>query len=324
MLSLAEWVELGLTMPFVLYQDDTGFMLNQQAIGDLRLLSKINIHLPRAWPQIAFSLGLGFATSTDNALVGAGGISGYPRLIVDFPWLLGKRLHVAANVGAVIAGTTRPCTADELAAQAAMMNMMSNGMPAPDCVKPGLGLGDHVIYGVGVSFKLSDEQKLYATTELLGSVSIGTDLETRAPLFWDIGIRRALANATYFAAAYGIGLTTGSPSHTVLATLGLVWETKPPPPADKKPTGPTIKVDLNITGLPQGTGVAVGGKEVRPPAPPVAPPPSTPSTSSTPGKPAKPPPTESVSASAEIAVPDGLVPADSSSDSSKKPPPKKK
>jgi hypothetical protein len=312
-LSLAEWVELGLTMPFVLYQDDTGFMLNQQAIGDLRALGKINLHLPKNWPQIALSVGLGFETATNDSVAGAGTISGYPKLIIDFPFLLGKRLHIAANIGAVIAGTTRPCTQAEIDAQAMGMTMTAAGMgmaamSATDCEKRALGLGDHFIYGLGVSGKISDEQRLYVTTELLGSVSLGTGDATRTPLFWDIGIRRALANATYFAASYGIGLTSGSPSHTVLVSLGLVWETKPPPPPAAKggAGGPTIKLDINITGLPPNSGATVGGKEIK--TPPPAPPPAAGAP-----KPAtdKPPPPKSATISTEIDVPAGLVPADS-------------
>ena len=38
MVSIASWVELGLAMPFVLYQDSSGFNLSRSADGDLRLL----------------------------------------------------------------------------------------------------------------------------------------------------------------------------------------------------------------------------------------------------------------------------------------------
>lgn len=327
--SLAEWVELGLTMPFVLYQDSSGFNLSTSAIGDLRLLGKFNLHLPNKWPQLALSVGLGFETASNLSGIGAGGISGYPRLIIDMPRLLGKRLQIAANAGAVIAGITRPCTADELAAQAAANNEPGTGMMMPmmtgttECEKRALGLGDHFIYGFGVSGLVSSDQGLYITTELIGSVSVGIDQETRTPLFWDIGIRRARANATYFSAAYGIGLTSGSPSHTVLVSLGLVWESKPPPPPPKPGGGgPTLKLDINITGLPPGSAANVGGKDIKVPAAGApaggAAPAAKPAGPAGAGAPA---PAGGGSASApkpvsgtmEIPVPDGLIPADDKS-----------
>jgi hypothetical protein len=53
-------------------------------------------------------------------------------------------------------------------------------------------------------------------------------------------------------------LTDSSPGHTVLVSLGLVWETEPPP---KKKEAPTVKVDINVSGLPTGAAVSVGGKD---------------------------------------------------------------
>lgn len=324
--SLAQWVELGLTIPFVLYQDSSGFNLSTTAVGDLRLLGKFNLHLPNKWPQLALSVGLGFETASAGSGIGAGTISGYPRLIIDMPYLLGKRLQIAANAGAVIAGISRPCTADELAAQAAANNQPGTGMMMPmmagttECEKRALGLGDHFIYGFGVSGLVSSDQGLYVTTELIGSVSVGIDQETRSPLFWDIGIRRARANATYFSAAYGIGLTSGSPSHTVLVSLGLVWETKPPPPPPKPAgSGPTLKLDINISGLPPGSSANVGGKDIKVPpaggaaaggaaaggAAAGAPKPASP------GGDGSAPAPKPVSATMDLPVPEGLIPTDS-------------
>lgn len=315
--SLAQWVELGLTIPFVLYQDSSGFNLNTSAVGDLRFIGKFNLHLPKNWPQLALSVGLGFETASALSGLGAGGISGYPRLIIDMPRILDGRIQIAANAGAVIAGITRPCTADEIAAQAAGNTTPGTGMMMPgmtgttECETRALGLGDHFIYGVGVSALLSRDQSLYVTSELIGSVSLGTAEETRTPLFWDIGIRRARANATFFSAAYGLGLTTGSPSHTVLVSLGLVWETKPPPPPAAKPgAGPTLKLDINITGLPPGSSAQVGGKDIKvpPAASPAAggaPKPAAPAGAA----PAAPPAPKPVTGTMELAIPDGLIPA---------------
>lgn len=248
--SIAKWVDVGAAMPFVLYQDGRGLNLNKTAIGDLRLLGKLRFPIPDKIPiQVALSVGVGFATAGDNTAIGAGGVSGYPKLIVDFPSLFGKRLHIAANFGAVIGGTTRPCTADELAMEASSMTMLS-------CEKRQLGLGNHLLYGVGISANLSKDQGLYATTELLGSFPI-TELATKVPLFWTIGLRRAKANSTFFSAMYGYGLTDASPGHQVLISLGLVWETKPP---EKKKEAPTVKVEINLTGLPTGANVTAAGK----------------------------------------------------------------
>ena len=87
LVSIAGWAELGVGMPFVLYQDGTGLQLSKAAIGDLALLGKLNLHMPDKAPQIAFSLRLGFQTATDGSALGAGNISGYPRLIIDMPKL---------------------------------------------------------------------------------------------------------------------------------------------------------------------------------------------------------------------------------------------
>jgi len=265
MVSIASWVELGLAMPFVLYQDSSGFNLSRSAIGDLRLIGKINLHLPEKSPiQLALSVGVGFQTAQIDSGFGAGQVSGYPRLIIDSPRLLSRRLHIAANVGAVIAGSTIPC-ADGTASQPAMLlnplgtldtpgtgtTMDPNAAP---CTKLALGLGNHLLYGVGASMAVSTDNGLYLNTELVGSFALGSTEETRAPLFWDIGLRRSKSNGTYFSVAYGIGLTAGSPSHTVIAGLGLNWESKPP---DKKKDGPAIRVDINLSGLPSGASAVI-------------------------------------------------------------------
>ncbi len=312
LLSIAQWVELGVTMPFVLYQDSTGFNLNSTAIGDLRLLGKVNLHLPKSWPQVALSMGLGFETASNLSGIGAGGISAYPRLIIDLPRLLGKRLMIAGNFGAVIAGITQPCNTE--GSMTTMMTTTMDGMTTTttnsNCESRALGLGQHFIYGAGVSGLISEDQGLYLTTELLGSVSVGIADPTRTPLFWDIGIRRSRANATFFAASYGIGLTSGSPSHTVMVSLGLIWESKPPPDPKKK-ENPTLKVEINLTGLPPGVGAQIGkgGKGAPPPADGA---PAKPAADKPHGEGAPPPPppkAPTTTISAEIDVPEGLVPA---------------
>ncbi len=343
LVSIAGWVELGAAMPFVLYQDGGGLQLSKAAIGDLRLLGKINMHLPDAGPQVAFSLGLGFQTATSGSAFGAGNISGYPRIIIDMPKLLSKRLHIAGNIGAIIAGTTRPCTADELALierqnqQMMMMPMMGTTMPGtgmnmttsntPVCEQRVLGLGNHIMWGVGASGALSPDNGLYITTELIGSFSVGSELATNSPLFWTVGLRRAKANKTFFTAAYGYGLTDSSPGHTVLVALGLVWETEPPA---KKKEPPTVKVDINVSGLAPGAAVSVGGKDG--------------AKSATPGKPdkgeagkgdpakgdaakgeggdkppapPKPPKMEPYKVSTEVDLPEGLVPDEAKKGDSK-------
>lgn len=252
LVSIATWVEIGLALPAVVYQDSTGLDLSSQALGDLRLLGKVNLHLPDKGPQIALSVGLGLDTASKNSAIGAGTISGYPRLIVDMPKLLSKRLHIAINFGAVIAGTTRPCTPEEQA----MMEMP--GMEL-NCEKRALGLGNHILFGAGISGAVSPDTGLYITTELVGSASFLQDAPTQVPLFWDIGIRRAKANGTYFSAAYGKGLTAGSPEHMAIFSLGYVWENRPP----EKKKESTLNINLNITGtgLPAGSNVQVTGKD---------------------------------------------------------------
>jgi hypothetical protein len=266
MVSIASWVELGLAMPFVLYQDSSGFNLSRSAVGDLRLLGKVNLHLPDKSPiQLALSVAVGFQTAQNDSGLGAGQVSGYPRLIIDSPSLLGKRLHLAANVGAVIAGANIPCEGGDPAAQPAMLLNPLGTLDTPGtgttadpnavpCTKLALGLGNHLLYGVGASMAISTDNGLYLTTELIGSFALGSTDETRAPLFWDVGLRRSKSNGTYFSVAYGIGLTTGSPSHTVIAGLGLNWESRPP---DKKKDGPAIRVDINLSGLPSGASAMI-------------------------------------------------------------------
>lgn len=338
LIALAGWAELGVAMPFILYQDGTGLNLSRSAIGDLRLLGKVNFHLPDKAPQIALSVGIGFQTASENSSFGAGTISGYPRLIVDMPKLFAKRLHIAANLGAVLAGTKRPCTEaerEEIAKQQAAMDMsmMGNTTPGtgmnldpnmlPNCEQRQLGLGNHIMWGVGVSGLVSADQGFYLTTELIGSFTVGTEQPTKSPLFWTVGVRRSRPNATYFSAAYGLGLTDASPSHTVIVGLGLVWETAPPP---KKKEPPTVKVDINVTGLPAGASVTVGGKDAKgkgdaktsgPPGGPTDKPkgdkPGGPPKGDKPGgdKPkGDKPKSESYKATAEVEVPEGLVPAE--------------
>jgi hypothetical protein len=309
LLSIANLVELGLALPIVLYQDSSGFNLTTTAIGDLRLLGKINFRLPDKLPQIALSVGLGFETATKQSGFGAGGISGYPRLIIDMPKLFAKRIHIAINGGAVIAGTTRPCTAVELEQQANMPSMtntmpgtgMMMDVPAPACEKRSLGLGNHFLYGAGVSANVSADQGIYLTTELLGSVSIGLE-ETRTPLFWDIGIRRAKANSTFFTAAYGIGLNSSSPSHTFMVSLGLIWENKPP---EKKKEPEKTKLEINLTVNGQITAVAAPtvGKDgsVKVEAKPV-------DASKPPEAPKSPEAPKPQVITTEVDIPDGLVP----------------
>jgi uncharacterized low-complexity protein len=320
LVAIATWVELGLALPAVVYQDSTGLDLSSQALGDLRLLGKVNLHLPDKGPQIALSVGLGFETASKNSAIGAGAISGYPRLIIDMPKLLSKRLHIAVNFGAVLAGTTRPCTPEEQAMEEVP------GMEV-NCEKRVLGLGNHILFGAGVSGAVSPDTGLFVTTELLGSVSFLQDAPTQVPLFWTIGIRRAKSNATYFSAAYGKGLTAGSPEHMAIFSLGYVWENRPPPPKKES----TLNINLNITGtgLPAGSTVQVSGKDTgqvkvlgkgegkpgegkpgegkpgegkpgegKPAGEGGAPP-----------KPAKPTPVKT-EASAQIDVPEGLVPAE--------------
>lgn len=339
LVSIAGWVELGAAMPFILYQDGGGLQLSKAAIGDLRLLGKINMHLPDAGPQVAFSLGLGFQTATSGSAFGAGNISGYPRIIIDMPKLLAKRLHIAGNIGAIIAGTTRPCTADELALierqnqQMMMMPMMGTTMPStgmnmmnsntPVCEQRVLGLGNHIMWGVGASGNLSPDNGLYITTELIGSFSVGSELATNSPLFWTVGLRRAKANKTFFTAAYGYGLTDSSPGHTVLVSLGLVWETEPPA---KKKEPPTVKVDINVSGLAPGAAVSVGGKDGAKSALPAKPEkpadggkgdPAKGAGGDKPPAPPKPPKMEPYKVSTEVDLPEGLVPDEAKKGDSK-------
>ena len=345
LVSIAGWVELGAAMPFVLYQDGSGLQLSKAAIGDLRLLGKINMHLPDKGPQVAFSLGLGFQTATSGSAFGAGNISGYPRIIIDMPKLLSKRLHIAGNIGAIIAGTTRPCTADEIALierqnqQMMMMPTMGTTMPGtgmnmttatntPVCEQRVLGLGNHIMWGVGASGALSPDNGLYITTELVGSFSVGSELATNTPLFWTVGLRRAKANKTFFSAAYGYGLTDSSPGHTVLVALGLVWETEPPA---KKKEAPTVKVEINVAGLPGGANVSVGGKDGAKSAKPVKkegdkpegdkpagdkPAGDKPAGEAAPPPP-KPPKPATYSATTEVDLPEGLVPEEAKKGDSK-------
>jgi len=267
LVSIASWVELGLAMPFVLYQDSSGFNLSRSAVGDLRLIGKVNLHLPDKSPiQAALSVGVGFQTAQIDSGLGAGQVSGYPRLILDAPGLLQKRLHIAANVGAVIAGSNIPCAdGSSTTTQPAMLLNPLGTLDTPGtgatadpnatpCTKLALGLGNHILYGAGISMAISQDNGLYINTELIGSFALGSTDETRAPLFWDIGLRRSKSNGTYFSVAYGIGLTAGSPSHTVIAGLGLNWESKPP---DKKKDGPAIKIDINLSGLPSGASAMI-------------------------------------------------------------------
>ena len=321
MVSIASWVELGLAMPFVLYQDSSGFNLSRSAVGDLRLLGKINLHLPDKSPiQLALAVAVGFQTAQSDSGLGAGQVSGYPRLIIDSPSLLSKRLHLAANIGAVIAGSNIPCEGGTASQPAALINPLGTldtpgtgaTMDTP-CTKLALGLGNHLLYGVGASMAISTDNGLYLSTELIGSFALGSTDETRAPLFWDVGLRRSKSNGTYFSVAYGIGLTTGSPSHTVIAGLGLNWESKPP---DKKKDGPAIRVDINLSGLPSGASAVIPSVD-GPGIPISGPAPGSGGGEKGGGKPAggegggaAPPAAKSAGASGsvDIPVPDGLIP----------------
>lgn len=329
MVSIASWVELGLAMPFVLYQDSSGFNLSRSAVGDLRLLGKINLHLPDKSPiQMALSVGVGFQTAQNDSGLGAGQVSGYPRLIIDAPGLLSKRLHIAANVGAVIAGANIPCEGGSTASQpAALVNPLGTldtpgtgttmDTTTTPCTKLALGLGNHLLYGVGASMAVSTDNGLYLTTELIGSFALGSTEATRAPLFWDVGLRRSKSNGTYFSVAYGIGLTAGSPSHTVIAGLGLNWESKPP---EKKKDGPAIRVDINLSGLPSGASAVI--PSVDGPGIPISGPAPGSDVKGGGGKPAAggggggggsaPAPTvktSGASGAVDIPVPDGLIPS---------------
>jgi hypothetical protein len=192
------------------------------------------------------------------------------------------------------------------------MNMTTD--MAPNCEKNQLGLGNHIMWGVGVSAQVSVDQGFFVTTELIGSFNVGTEQPTQSPLFWTIGVRRAKANATYFSAAYGIGLNDASPSHTVLVALGLVWETVPPP---KKKDPPTVKVDINVTGLPSGATVSVAGNKDKSDAvvsgPPGGPTPKPGASKGDKGgsDSAKPMPPK-YSTTADVDLPEGLVPEEAS------------
>jgi len=211
-----------------------------------------------------------------------------------------------------------------------------------------LGIGNQILWGLGVSGKISAEHGFYIATELIGSFDVGTALASQSPLFWDIGIRRSKANATYFSAAYGIGLNSASPRHTVLVGIGWIWETVPPA---KKKDPPTVKVDISLSGLPAGANVSVGSKDrIKTETVGVGPPPKggpggpggpgaagAPDGTGAPGAPGaapggaggpggksgggkggggggdgKPPKADVYKTSTEVTVPDGLVPDDAS------------
>jgi hypothetical protein len=110
----------------------------------------------------------------------------------------------------------------------------------------------------------------------------------------------------------------------VIASLGLVWETEPPA---KKKDPPTVKVDINVSGLPSGANISVGGKDGAKTAQPAKKeggdkpagdkPAGDAPASDQPPPPPKPPKTTPYNATTEVDLPEGLVPEEAKKGDSK-------
>lgn len=288
MLSILKWVDVGIAMPIVVYQRSTGLNVSSTALGDLRLLTKLRIPaIPKSWPQLALAVDVGFPTGNWEARVGAGQVSLFPRLIIDF-LTIKKRLLIVGNIGGFLAGTGKTCATEDpnMMMMGGMPNNNPNMMDCPfDATAAVSGLGQHLFWGVGANINVAPDIGMRVVTELVGSFSY-TNQEGRSPLFWNVGIMRAKGNKWVFGAMYGLGLTQGSPGHTIVATLGYAWEHKEDAPEKK----PELKVDVTVQmqpmPLPPGTAPPA-------PAPAPAPPPQTlPQQGAAPApRPAAPPPT---------------------------------
>jgi hypothetical protein len=271
MLSILKWVDVGLAMPIVVYQRSTGLNVSATALGDLRLLTKLRIPaIPKSWPQLALSMDVGFPTGNAEARVGASQVSLFPRLIIDF-LTIKNRLLLVGNIGGFLAGTGQSCPIENpdpmmMGGNTNNNNMMPCNFDATAAVA---GLGNHLFWGVGANINVAPDIGMRVVTELVGSFSY-TNQEGRSPLFWNVGIMRAKGNKWVFGAMYGLGLTPGSPGHTIVATLGYAWEHKEDAPEKK----PELKVDVTVQmqPMPAPPG-AVAPAPAPAPVPAAAPPP---------------------------------------------------
>lgn len=282
-LSIVKYVDVGLALPIALWQDDSGFNVTRSALGDLRLSPKLRLPIPDPFPHVAVSLAVGFPTGNTGARLSAGQVSFFPRLVVD--WVtLKKRLLIAANIGGFLAGTggtcdpntqpldpTDPAKMRRLPCPMACDPMQQpldpadpTGMkrlPCPAMSTDQLstlstvvqGLGNHFFYGIGFTANLSPEIGLQLHTELIGSFS-STNQSSRTPLFWDVGVTRSIANKWNFGAMYGLGLTEGSPGHTVMVQLGYAWVHKDPEPEKVPKIGVEVQVNMGTPMMPPGAG----------------------------------------------------------------------
>lgn len=249
-------IEAGLSIPFLLYQNTLSSDVVGQAAGDVQATTKFWLKvIPKA--KVSLALGLAFDTSRERSFLGGGrNVTAFPRLIVQTPDFFSGRFGVTANLGGVLSDDTTPCKI----LPTAMGTGVTGGALPIGCRADGKGLGNHLTYGLGLSFLLSPDQGLYLTSEIFGSHSIN-NMPSREAVVWTIGARHTVANGFYFSMAYGLGLTSDSPAHTAILSIGHTWEETPPP---KPKAPPSVTINLNMaqpvdpSSPPQGDTVGPG------------------------------------------------------------------
>lgn len=284
-LSINSYLDFGLSLPMLLWQDDQGYNFSRTALGDLRAHVKFRLPIfdTKDGPgpfNIALAMGLGFPTGDTTQHFTADTYSYFPRVIADLRTLK-RYVLVTGNLGGIFAGTGRLCPA---------LPMAGGPPPDPGCTA---GFGNHLFWGLGVSATISTDVGLFITGELMGSFSFTNEnAQARAPVFAAIGLRRMAANKLTFGVAYGSGLNEGSPNHTVLVSVGYAIEHE----EEKKKSPPTIKVihewaeqPIAPNALPPGATAPattpVQGQPAGPLPPEVAPPSKTPDPAGAAGQP---------------------------------------
>lgn len=233
--SLFNRVELGINLPFTVYQDTDnlsplGVTDLSAGLSDIQLLTKVRLYTHKKWD---FSLGhrLGLPTSRDSSLLGETGVTFHPEALVSWS---SDRVEVGANVGVKI----RP-----LDQSFAFGNQ-------------NLSVNEELLVGIGTRVKVweNTDYRVNGLADVQLSLGLQELNEEEAPLELLVGGEVNLPYNLSALAGIGVGLTRGLNTPVVRPFVGLQWTWEAPA---KEPCPPVVNRPPVVKRIPVPVPVIV-------------------------------------------------------------------
>lgn len=214
--SFKDFGELGISIPFLIYQTSVTPSFAQQAVGDVSIYGKF---IASKWTQKYIRLALAGQLqidpgANDNSFFSGGKRPGGQfRFIIETPPAI-KFLEIVSfygNLGGFFSDDTRPCSsASDPGAITTPLTCNPNGK----------GFGNQFLYGIGTHINIKSRVRI--SSELVGSYSSFDEIGKRNPNLWANKIQYNDLGFT-MSASYAWGFSSDAPTHTAFLNFGYNW-----------------------------------------------------------------------------------------------------